>query len=205
MRGRLEPPGGEPRLHVFSERFECRACGIAYEDPQPRLFSFNNPYGACATCHGFGNIIEIDMDLVVPDPTKTINQNAIEPWSKPHYRRYLAELKRAARKHARPPRRARGRRPGRTGKAAASSTGDGEEYEGIRGFFQWLETKKYKVHVRVFLSRYRGYLDVPRLPGHAPAARARDVRVGGRTIDEVCRLTVKDALAFFDEPRARRA
>ena len=56
------------RLHAFSERFECRACGIAYEDPQPRLFSFNNPYGACAVCHGFGNIIEIDMDLVVPDP-----------------------------------------------------------------------------------------------------------------------------------------
>ncbi len=61
----VELPG---RLHAFSERFECRACGIAYEDPQPRLFSFNNPYGACAVCHGFGNIIEIDMDLVVPDP-----------------------------------------------------------------------------------------------------------------------------------------
>ncbi len=84
------------RLHAFSERFECRACGITYEDPQPRLFSFNNPYGACGSCHGFGNIIEIDMDLVVPDPTKTLNQHAIEPWSKPHYRTYLAELKRAA-------------------------------------------------------------------------------------------------------------
>ena len=55
---------------VFSERFECRRCGIAYEDPQPRLFSFNNPFGACPTCHGFGNIIELDMDLVVPDPTE---------------------------------------------------------------------------------------------------------------------------------------
>ena len=57
----------------FSERFECRTCGIAYEDPQPRLFSFNNPFGACPTCHGFGNIIELDMDLVVPDPAKSIN------------------------------------------------------------------------------------------------------------------------------------
>ena len=64
--------------------------------PQPRLFSFNNPFGACPTCHGFGNIIELDMDLVVPDPTKSIQQGAIEPWSKPHYRAQLAELKRAA-------------------------------------------------------------------------------------------------------------
>ncbi|HZA35620.1 MAG TPA: hypothetical protein VE505_11870, partial [Vicinamibacterales bacterium] len=77
--------------HVFSERFECRRCGIAYEDPQPRLFSFNNPFGACATCHGFGNVIELDMDLVVPDGTKTLRQGAIEPWTKPHYKAQLAE------------------------------------------------------------------------------------------------------------------
>ena len=83
---------------VFSERFECRTCGIAYETPQPRLFSFNNPFGACPTCHGFGNVIELDMGLVVPDPSKSINEGAIEPWSKPHYRAQLAELKRAARK-----------------------------------------------------------------------------------------------------------
>ena len=82
--------------HLFSERFECRTCGIPYEDPQPRLFSFNNPFGACPTCHGFGNIIELDQDLVVPDQPKSINQGAIEPWTKPHYRSHLAELKRAA-------------------------------------------------------------------------------------------------------------
>src|SRR6185436_12231555 len=85
-----------PRRLAFSERFECRTCGIAYEDPQPRLFSFNNPFGACPTCHGFGNIIELDMDLVVPDQSKSVTQGAIEPWSKPHYRSHLAELKRAA-------------------------------------------------------------------------------------------------------------
>src|SRR5262245_2616957 len=82
--------------HAFSERFECRNCGIAYEVPQPRLFSFNNPFGACATCHGFGNIIELDMNLVVPDPTKSIADGAIEPWTKPHYRSCLVQLKRAA-------------------------------------------------------------------------------------------------------------
>ncbi len=88
--------GGPPVVHRFSERFECRPCGIQYEIPQPRLFSFNNPFGACGVCHGFGNIIELDMDLVVPDPSKSIQQNAIEPWSKPHYRAQLADLKRAA-------------------------------------------------------------------------------------------------------------
>src|SRR4029434_3241091 len=91
-------PSAESRRIDFSERFECRTCGIAYEAPQSRLFSFNNPFGACPTCHGFGNIIELDMDLVVPDSSKSISQGAIEPWSKPHYRAQLAELKRMARK-----------------------------------------------------------------------------------------------------------
>ena len=70
-----QPPAPSPQppvIHVFSERFDCRSCGIQYEDPQPRLFSFNNPFGACPTCHGFGNIIELDMALVVPDPGKSI-------------------------------------------------------------------------------------------------------------------------------------
>ena len=83
-------------MHVFSERFECQTCRLTYEVPQPRLFSFNNPFGACPTCHGFGNIIELDLGLVVPDQNKSIQQGAIEPWTKTHYRGQLAELKRAA-------------------------------------------------------------------------------------------------------------
>jgi excinuclease ABC subunit A len=199
--GGREPGGagggsGTGRQHLFSERFECRACGIAYEDPQPRLFSFNNPFGACPTCHGFGNVIELDMDLVVPDPAKSILENAIEPWSKPHYRSHLAELKRAARK-----------RGVRLATPWADLTpeekqfvieGDGEEYEGIRGFFAWLDRKKYKVHVRVFLSRYRGYLTCPDCGGSRLRREARDVLVGGRSIDAVCGLTVREAQRFFD-------
>src|SRR5580704_2719156 len=94
----VDETGAAGHVHRFSERFECRNCGLSYEVPQPRLFSFNNPFGACPTCHGFGNVIELDMDLVVPDPSKSIALNAIEPWSKPHYRAQLAELKRAAKK-----------------------------------------------------------------------------------------------------------
>jgi excinuclease ABC subunit A len=184
----------EPR--VFSERFECRRCGITYEDPQPRLFSFNNPFGACATCHGFGNVIELDMELVVPDATKSIRQGAIEPWSKPHYRSHLTELKKVAKSIGVPldtpwqdltPEQKR-----------LVIEGDGADYGGIRGFFDWLERKKYKVHVRVFLSRYRGYLTCPDCGGTRLRPEARDVRVGDRTIDQVSALTVSQAQSFFE-------
>ncbi len=195
-----EPPPGSPvpdpesRRLAFSERFECRTCGIAYETPQPRLFSFNNPFGACPTCHGFGNIIELDMDLVVPDQSRSVNQGAIEPWSKPHYRAQLAELKRAARKSGI-----------RLDVPWADLTeeerrfiveGEGD-FEGIRGFFRWLERKKYKVHVRVFLSRYRGYLVCSDCGGARLRREARDVRVGGKTIDAVSAHTVRHAQEFF--------
>jgi len=191
-----------PIEHLFSERFECRTCGIPYEDPQPRLFSFNNPFGACPTCHGFGNIIELDQELVVPDQQKSINQGAIEPWTKPHYRSHLAELKRAA----------------KGGKVrldvpwhdltaeeiafvmdgdASTGSGPAADYEGVRGFFRWLERKKYKVHVRVFLSRYRGYLTCPDCAGTRLRREARDVHVGGVTIDQASGRTVKQAEKFF--------
>ena len=189
-------------VHLFSERFDCRACGIAYEDPQPRLFSFNNPFGACPTCHGFGNIIELDIDLVVPDPTKSISQGAIEPWTKPHYRAQLAELKKAARpqgisldipwNHLTDEEKTfiiDGDPEASTGKAGA--------YTGIRGFFRWLERKKYKVHVRVFLSRYRGYLTCPDCNGARLRREARVVQVAGQTIDKVSALTVLEATEFF--------
>ncbi len=179
---------------VFSERFECRTCGIGYETPQPRLFSFNNPFGACQMCHGFGNVIELDMALVVPDPSKSIGQGAIEPWTKPHYRAQLAELKRAARKAE-----VRVDVPWSdlTDEERNFVVEGGDEYKGIRGFFRGLERKKYKVHVRVFLSRYRGYLSCPDCGGARLRQEARDVRVGGRTIDAVSALTVREAQQFF--------
>jgi len=181
--------------HEFSEHFECRACDLGYEAPQPRLFSFNNPFGACPTCHGFGNIIELDMDLVVPDPSRSVQQDAIEPWSKPHYRKKLSDLKRAA----------------RVQKIKLDVPweemsdqdrqfiieGDGDGYDGIRGFFRRLERKKYKVHIRVFLSRYRGYLKCSDCAGTRLRPEARDVQVDGRTIDQICALTVSEAAVFF--------
>ncbi len=191
----VDEAGRPQTTHRFSERFECRPCGITYEVPQPRLFSFNNPFGACPTCHGFGNIIELDMDLVVPDRGKSIAGGAIEPWTKPHYRGCVAQLKRVAKP------------AGVRLDVPWCDLSDAErrfviegadDYEGIKGFFRRLERKKYKVHVRVFLSRYRGYLTCTDCGGTRLRQEARDVRVGDRTIDAVCALTVSEARAFFE-------
>jgi excinuclease ABC subunit A len=135
------------------------------------------------------------MDLVVPDRTKSIRQGAIEPWSKPHYRAQLAELKREARRLG-----VRLDAPWQDlteEELRIVIEGDGAGFDGIRGFFTWLERKKYKVHVRVFLSRYRGYLTCPDCQGTRLRREARDVRIGGRTIDQVSALTVHQAQTFF--------
>ena len=194
----LEVDGdGRPAAeHRFSERFECRACGIGYEAPQPRLFSFNNPFGACPTCHGFGNVIELDLNLVVPDRTKSIRRQALEPWSKPEYRPQLTRLMRAAQGGA-----VRLDTPWSELTDAERDfvvDGDGDGYAGVRGFFASLERKKYKMHVRVFLSRYRGYVTCPGCDGTRLRPEARGVQVAGRTIDEICALTVGEAADFFD-------
>jgi excinuclease ABC subunit A len=202
----VDSAGVLARTHRFSERFECRTCSVPYELPQPRLFSFNNPFGACPTCHGFGNVIELDLNLVVPDKNRSVQDGAIEPWTKPHYRGCLVDLKRAAKKAD-----VRldvpwcdltdeERRFIVEGSARGQKDADGEPigYSGIRGFFAWLERKKYKVHVRVFLSRYRSYQTCGACDGTRLRREARDVRVAGQTIDRACALTVRDARAFFE-------
>ena len=161
------------------------------------MFSFNNPFGACPVCHGFGNIIELDMDLVVPDPSKSLAENAIEPWSKPTYRAQLADLKRAAKP--------RGLRLDVPWSRLSDDEkrfvidGDGASYEGVKGFSAG-SSAKVEVHVRVFLSRYRGFLTLSGVQRRRRLRReARDVQIGGRTIDVVCGQTVRDADRFFSE------
>jgi excinuclease ABC subunit A len=184
---------GGPRLR-FSERFECARCTRSFELPQPRLFSFNNPHGACATCHGFGNLIEIDQDLVVPDKSRSLAGGAIEPWNKPHYKGLLDELRRFAQRHAIPMDVAWADLAEQQRRLVLE--GD-EEFQGVVGFFHWLEGKKYKVQVRVFLSRYRGYQTCPACGGRRLRSEALWVKVGGRSIDELCALSVRDARDFL--------
>jgi excinuclease ABC subunit A len=180
----------------FSQRFECKNDGSRYEEPEPRLFSFNNPYGACPRCQGFGNTIDFDLDLVIPDKGKTLNEGAIEPWTKPKYRPLFTELKRFARQTEIPldvpwyDLDAEQRRLIIDG---------GRGFGGVRGFFQHLERKKYKLHVRVFLSRYRGYSLCSACGGTRLRAEARQVKIEGKNICQVCSMTVEEAARFFDQ------
>ncbi|MGB6481914.1 MAG: hypothetical protein WBE86_00350, partial [Candidatus Acidiferrales bacterium] len=93
-----ENAGGAPERMIFSERFECKKCRITYQEPEPRLFSFNNPYGACPRCQGFGNTIDFDIDRVIPDKSLSLAGGAIEPWTKPRYREELQAMKQYAKK-----------------------------------------------------------------------------------------------------------
>ncbi len=183
---------------TFNERFECKNDGTVYQEPEPRLFSFNNPYGACPRCQGFGNTIDFDLNLVVPDSGKSLEEGAIEPWTKPRYRGLFQDLKQWAR-----------------GRGIATNVpwrqlsaeqrrlvleGDPESnYKGVKGFFAWLERKKYKLHVRVFLSRYRGYATCPECNGTRLRAEARAVHMAQKSITDVCKFTVKEARAFFSD------
>ena len=186
---------GEPARQLrFAQRFECKSCHLRYEEPEPRLFSFNNPYGACPRCQGFGNTIDFDLDLVIPDKTKSLGEGAIDPWNKPKYRPMFLEMKRFAKQMEIP-------------LDAPWAALDPEQQEqilvgdrkflGVRGFFEYLERKKYKLHVRVFLSRYRGYSICPDCRGSRLRLEARQVKINGKNICEICSMTVEDAAEFF--------
>src|SRR5947209_14158162 len=192
----IETVEDEPKRLRFSERFECRYDRTVYAQPEPRLFSFNNPFGACPTCQGFGNTIGLDLDLVIPYPALTLSQGAIEPMTKPQFEWARTELRRFC-KSKRIPMDVPFIELSRADQRAIIE-GKGN-WSGVRGFFGWLETKKYKLHVRVFLSKYRGYTLCPDCGGGRLRQEARDVRVGGKTLPEVCALSIKDSAAFFDQ------
>ena len=184
------------RRWVFNERFECQNCKITYEEPEPRLFSFNNPFGACPLCQGFGNTIDFDLNLVIPDKGKTLAEGAIVPWTTPRYRPLLHNMNRHAREQGIPldvP-------YYRLSADQKAWVLDGNKnFRGVRGFFKHLERKKYKLHVRVFLSRYRGYTRCVECKGKRLRTDALQVHVAGKSIAEVCSLTIADAYRFFRE------
>jgi excinuclease ABC subunit A len=191
----LIPRDDAPRQQLrFSQRFECKKCGRKYQEPEPRLFSFNNPYGACQRCQGFGNTIDFDLSLVIPNPSLTLNAGAIEPWTKPKYRGFATELKRFAKAHGIPL-----NVPWcelDEDQRLLVLNGEGK-FPGITGFFSLLERKKYKLHVRVFLSRYRGYATCQDCQGQRLRAEARVVKIDGKNICDVTAMTVEQAAKFI--------
>ncbi len=187
--------GDHPQQLSFSEKFECKNCGLGYVQPEPQLFSFNNPFGACPNCQGFGNTIGLDMNLVVPNRELTLEEGAIEPFTKPQFDWWRTELKKFARREGIPMNEPFARLSKAQQKALLEGKGD---FPGAKGLFDWLETKKYKLHVRVFLAKYRGYTTCPECGGGRLRAEARDVRVSGKTLPEVCALSIRDAAGHFN-------
>ena len=184
----------ERRRFRFSGAFECTSCHRPGREPEPRLFSFNNPFGACPRCQGFGNTVDYDLNLVVPDPGLTLNQNAIDPWSRPKYRTWFTDLRRRAAELHVPL-----DVPWRDMTAEARDIvmrGKGS-FEGVMGFFAQMERKKYKLHVRVMLSKYRGYAECPDCRGQRLRAEARAVRIHGKNICQASALTIAQAKEFF--------
>jgi excinuclease ABC subunit A len=186
--------GENPQRLAFSERFECKNCGLGYISPEPRLFSFNNPFGACPTCQGFGNTIGLNWDLVIPNRELSLADGAIEPFTKPQFEWWRTELKKFTRRAEISMQTPFAELPPEEQRAIIEGA---EGFDGVKGFFDWLETKKYKLHVRVFLAKYRGYTRCPDCDGQRLRAEARDVRISNRTLPEVCRLSIKDAAIFF--------
>ena len=192
--GRATVRTADGRDLPFSDKLECKACGIAYEEPFPNLFSFNSPQGACPECHGFGDLAVIDEDKVIPDRTKTLEQGAVEPWTKPLSKGMQRELLAEARRR-RIPTNVPFKDLKKEDQRFVLDGGDG--YHGVRGFFDWLQAKKYKVQVRVLLSRYRKYVACPTCGKSRLNPRALSVRLKGLTIGDCVRMTVREAAELF--------
>jgi excinuclease ABC subunit A len=185
----------KPEMIRFSSAFECSSCHRGYREPEPRLFSFNNPYGACPRCQGFGNTIDFDPNLIVPDRTKTLDGGAVDPWTKTKYRSFHGEMKKAAKAQGIPLDVAW---YDLTDAQRSFIEEGGSGWGGVRGFFAELERKKYKLHVRVFLSKYRGYASCPDCRGQRLRAEARAVLLHDKSICDVCALTITEAQSFLD-------
>jgi excinuclease ABC subunit A len=184
----------ERKRHRFSGAYECKSCHRPGKEPEPRLFSFNNPFGACPRCQGFGNTIDFDLNLVIPDKKLTLNQGAIDPWNRPKYRSWFTDMRKQAEALQIPM-----DVPWREINERARETvlrGKGS-FVGVFGFFAQMEKKKYKLHVRVMLSKYRGYAECPDCRGQRLRAEARSVRINGQNICQVTALTIAHAKEFF--------
>ncbi|QEG42276.1 excinuclease ABC subunit UvrA [Roseimaritima ulvae] len=181
----------------FSNRHRCDTCDIEYPEPVPQLFSFNNPLGACPVCEGFGDQVDVDMDLVVPDPSKTIREGAIATWNTPAYKHELTELMALADDYNVPLDVPYSKLPAAARKIIQHGVAE-RNFGGLDGFFAWLERKKYKMHVRVFLSRFRSYTRCSECHGKRLRPAALAYHIQGRNMADVNALQVDAAADFFD-------
>lgn len=185
---------GKTKLLGFNNRFELD--GIVFEEPQPNLFSFNNPLGACPTCEGFSLVLGIDADLVLPDKRLSVFEGAVAPWKGEKLGKWKDRFIKAAARYDFP-----------IHKPVADLTkeqyqllwqGNGSVY-GINDFFKEVEQNLYKVQYRVLLSRYRGRTTCPDCNGYRLRKEALYVKVGGHNIGELCAMAAKDLKEWFQK------
>ncbi|MEI6125708.1 MAG: excinuclease ABC subunit UvrA, partial [Pseudomonadota bacterium] len=178
----------------FSTDLHCPHCDIHYRQPSPNLFSFNSPLGACEHCKGFGRTIDVDYAAVIPDTSRSLKEDAIKPWSTPSYRECYNELRLFCKKNGIP-----FDKPFRElSKVHKDMITQGSEgFYGIKGFFDWLETRAYKMHIRVLLSKYRAYTTCSDCHGTRFKDETLVYRIEGKTIADIYGLSTSDCLHYF--------
>src|SRR5205809_2230447 len=195
--------------HRFSADLHCADCDIHYSEATPAAFSFNSPIGACETCRGFGRVIGVDFGLVVPDESKTLREGAVRPWQSPSFKECQDDLAKYAKKRKIPL-----DAPFRDlTEAQRQWVLEGEPewqswrkswpgiWYGVRRFFKWLETKAYKMHIRVLLSKYRAYTECEACHGTRLNPDALLWKIDGKSIYELMLLSVSDVKQFFENLR----
>ena len=183
-------------LHGYSERFICLDCHIEYKKPTPQLFSFNNPYGACPECRGFGNKLHFDIDLIIPDKSRTLADGAIEPWYKSKWWYYFEdELKTLSRNHGLPLDVPFEKLKKKHKDMVLNGTDD---FEGVFDFFDYLERKRYKKFARFLARRYMGLQDCPVCHGAKLRPEALNIKIEKMTIADINQMTVPEAREWFD-------
>jgi len=181
----------------FAAAMRCEDCRLDYPDPEPRLFSFNSPLGACPECEGFGNVIDVDMDLVVPDRGKSLREGAIAPWNTPAYQHELEELLALADDYGVPVDVPVAELPESAWKIVREGVPE-RSFGGLNGFIKWLERRTYKMHLRVFLSRWRSFRTCPVCQGTRLRPAALAWRIGYMNIAQFCAQQIGAASAFLD-------
>ena len=192
--GKVEVIGEEGKKTSFNRSFSCNRCGRTFSEPEPLLFSFNSPMGACPTCQGFGRIIGIDWQKVIPDPKKRLKEKPFAPWNTPAYEDLYEHLWEACRRHRIPT-----QKPFeelRPDQKEILLNGKGK-FIGLKGFFEWMEGKRYKVHYRVFLSKYRAYTPCPACHNDRLKEEALNVLLAGNNIAQLCDMPILDLQMFF--------
>ena len=197
-------PGSGKTIH-FSSGLHCPDCDITYKDSTPGLFSFNSPIGACETCRGFGRIIDFDLDLVIPEKFWTLSDGVIKPFQTASFHECQEDLIRFARKCNIPVDVAWRDLDTAHQEWVIEGEGSWEEgkWYGVRGFFKWLESKSYKMHIRVLLSRYRTYQICPSCNGARLKPEALLWRLGEQnyTVHDIAQLPISDSFSFFEKLR----